>query len=39
VQLGIRWKHLSNGFTAYENPGIDNRMVFAGMSTRVHARR
>lgn len=33
VQLGMRWKHISNGFTAYENPGIDNRMIFAGFST------
>ncbi len=39
LQLGMRWKHLSNGFTAYENPGIDNRMLFAGMSVRVGARR
>ena len=38
LQLGMRWKHLSNGFTAYENPGIDNRMVFAGLSFRLAAR-
>ena len=35
LQLGMRWKHISNGFTAYENPGIDNRMIFAGISTRL----
>ncbi len=39
VQLGMRWKHISNGQTAWENPGIDNRMLFAGMSWRVHAPR
>ena len=39
LQLGVRWKHLSNGFTAYENPGIDNRMLFAGLSFRIGARR
>lgn len=39
LQLGVRWKHLSNGFTAYENPGIDNRMLVAGMSFRVGAQR
>ena len=39
LQFGMRWKHLSNGFTAYENPGIDNRMLFAGMSFRVGAHR
>jgi hypothetical protein len=38
LQLGVRWKHLSNGFTAYENPGIDNRMVFAGLSFRLATR-
>jgi Lipid A 3-O-deacylase (PagL) len=39
VQVGMRWKHISNGLTAWENPGIDNRMLFAGMSWRVHAPR
>lgn len=39
VQVGLRWKHISNGNTAWENPGIDNRMVFAGMSWRVRAPR
>lgn len=39
IQLGMRWKHISNGQTAWENPGIDNRMLFAGMSWRVHAPR
>ncbi len=39
LQLGMRWKHISNGLTAWENPGIDNRMLFAGMSWRVHAPR
>jgi Lipid A 3-O-deacylase (PagL) len=39
VQLGMRWKHISNGVTAWENPGIDNRMLFAGMSWRVRAPR
>jgi hypothetical protein len=39
LQLGLRWKHISNGLTAYENPGIDNRMLYAGMSWRVRAPR
>jgi hypothetical protein len=39
VQLGMRWKHISNGMTAWENPGIDNRMLFAGLSWRVRAPR
>jgi Lipid A 3-O-deacylase (PagL) len=39
VQLGMRWKHISNGVTAWENPGVDNRMLFAGMSWRVRAPR
>lgn len=39
LQLGMRWKHISNGYTAYENPGIDNRMIFAGVSTRLGSRR
>ena len=39
LQVGVRWKHLSNGFTAYENPGIDNRMLVAGMSFRVGTQR
>ena len=39
VQVGMRWKHISNGLTAWENPGIDNRMLFAGMSWRFHAPR
>lgn len=37
LQLGMRWKHISNGLTAYENPGIDNRLLFAGMSWRLRA--
>lgn len=37
LQLGMRWKHISNGLTAYENPGFDNRLLFAGMSWRVRA--
>jgi Lipid A 3-O-deacylase (PagL) len=39
AQIGVRWKHISNGLTAYENPGIDNRMIFAGFSWRVRAPR
>jgi len=39
VQLGARWRHISNGNTAWENPGIDNRMLFAGVSWRVRAPR
>jgi Lipid A 3-O-deacylase (PagL) len=39
VQLGVRWKHISNGFTGYENPGVDNRMIVVGYSTRVGGRR
>lgn len=36
-QFGMRWKHISNGLTAFENPGIDNRLLFAGMSWRLRA--
>jgi hypothetical protein len=39
LQLGTRWRHLSNGLTAFENPGVDNRLLFAGMSWRVRAPR
>ncbi len=39
VTLGARWKHISNGLTAYENPGVDNRMLFAGMSWRIRVPR
>lgn len=39
LQLGLRWKHISNGYTAYENPGIDNRMLVAGFSTTLRRRR
>ena len=39
IQLGLRWKHISNGFTAYENPGVDNRMIVVGYSTRIGRRR
>ena len=35
LHLGLRWKHISNGFTAFENPGFDNRMIVAGFSTRI----
>ena len=38
IQLGLRWKHISNGFTAYENPGVDNRMIVVGYSTRIGRR-
>jgi Lipid A 3-O-deacylase (PagL) len=37
--LGFRWKHTSNGLTAWENPGVDSRMVSAGISWRVRAPR
>ncbi len=39
LELGLRFKHISNGFTAYENPRIDNRLIFAGIRTRLGARR
>lgn len=39
IQLGVRWKHISNGFTAYENPGVDNRMIVVGYSVRVGRQR
>ena len=39
AQVGVRWRHLSNGYTAPENPGVDNRMVFGGMSWTVRAPR
>ncbi len=38
IQLGLRWKHISNGFTAFENPGVDNRMIVVGYSTRIGRR-
>jgi hypothetical protein len=31
---GLRWRHVSNGFTAWENPGLDSRLVFVGVSRR-----
>jgi hypothetical protein len=37
--FGFRWKHTSNGLTAWENPGVDSRMVSAGISWRVRAPR
>ena len=37
--LGFRWKHTSNGFTAWENPGVDSRMLQAGLSWTVRAPR
>lgn len=39
LQFGVRWKHISNGLTAWENPGIDNRMLFAGISWGIRAPR
>lgn len=39
VQVGIRFKHISNGLTAYENQGIDNRLLFAGISWWVRVPR
>lgn len=39
VHVGLRMKHISNGLTAWENPGVDNRMLFAGMSWRVRSPR
>ncbi|HYW50595.1 MAG TPA: acyloxyacyl hydrolase, partial [Gemmatimonadaceae bacterium] len=39
LQFGVRLKHISNGLTAYENPGVDNRMLFGGISWRVRAPR
>lgn len=39
VQFGLRMKHISNGLTAWENPGVDNRMLFVGMSWTVRAPR
>ena len=35
IQAGVRWMHISNGFTAFENPGVDNRMITVGYSTRI----
>ena len=37
--LGLRWKHTSNGLTAWENPGLDSRMLSAGFSWTVRAPR
>ena len=39
VQVGLRMKHISNGLTAWENPGVDNRMLLVGMSWKVRAPR
>jgi Lipid A 3-O-deacylase (PagL) len=39
LNFGLRMKHVSNGLTAWENPGVDNRMLFAGMSWRFRAPR
>jgi hypothetical protein len=39
IRTGIRWKHISNGFTAIENPGFDSRMLFAGMGFSIRAPR
>jgi hypothetical protein len=39
LQAGMRWRHISNGLTALENPGIDNRLLFVGLSWRIRAPR
>jgi hypothetical protein len=39
VEAGVLWKHTSNGLTAWENPGVDNRLIYAGIGWRVRALR
>jgi Lipid A 3-O-deacylase (PagL) len=39
IQAGLRWMHISNGFTAFENLGVDNRMIVIGYTTRIGRRR
>ena len=31
LEAGVRWRHLSNGNTAWENPGLDSRLVVLGL--------
>ena len=39
VLVGVRWKHTSNGLTAWENPGVDSRLITAGFSWKIRAPR
>lgn len=34
LEGGMRWRHVSNGFTAWENPGLDSRLLVLGVSWR-----
>lgn len=31
LEGGLRWRHVSNGYTGWENPGVDSRLVFLGV--------
>jgi hypothetical protein len=35
VQAGYKYHHLSNAYTAARNPGVDGRVVYAGVLWRV----
>lgn len=39
LDIGYRWKHTSNGLTAYENPGVDSRLVTLGVGWTVRVPR
>jgi hypothetical protein len=38
AQLGFKYHHLSNAYTAARNPGVDGRVFYAGVLWRVGAR-
>jgi hypothetical protein len=35
VQMGFKYHHLSNGYTAARNPGVDGRVLYGGLLWRV----
>lgn len=39
LQLGYKFYHLSNMYTARENPGLDGHMFYLGVRWQKHARR
>jgi hypothetical protein len=32
LETGVRWRHISNGFTADSNPGRESLLIHAGVS-------
>lgn len=38
VQVGYKYHHLSNAYTAVRNPGVDGRVFYAGVQWRLRAR-